>query len=644
MIQTVPQLDASALDWRAGWEPPYLGTYSEWCRDNMVLHTGAKFDPEEAPFCIDTLNDADPRRCVFWNTLVKPVQAGGSVVGEGAILCWIFFLQRVLHRIGDIQYNWETNEKARARWKKRFQKILENTKKILALLPRDDTKYQTCLIILERLNFFMQGTDVDDNLASDSVVAQCNEEIHNWDAGKLALAYGRTTYFQTAWFHHLNISNASNINDQLHKALLNGTNRQWTVKCPGCGLHHAMQFQWEAHEPHFGGLRWDSDGCRRADGSYDYNRIAPTIRNQMPCGYPLHRLADREADVRIRRVLSQTGKYSEPRNPGASVHNESRTFEAVSVHYIDPIILIQEWHDALKSLRYGDPEPLNKFRRERQCRFVDPEDRPMVRILTTEKDVKKDRAGLAGRQLRLFQLDRQRGELSRGEIPHWWLSIWDFGVIEGKPTVQLVFEGKIETDDGVIETLTRHDCIMHHGVADSGHDTLHVYSFCLKHGINCIKGSGEAFFAHENGTKRIFSKEQPLHAMLGAPAKYAAVKARTATGVEMMPDPREPRFWLYSKHGIRERHHFLSTSPEWRTIIPGDVSKDYRAHMESEIPDKKTKPDGSVEIIWRQIRERNDQFVNRCYFAMQLDRAGKVGAAVIQAPLKADEKHNVTRA
>lgn len=618
--------DPMALGWLSGWERPYLGTYSEWCAKHVVLAGSALtdlglFNPLDTPWVIDVLNDCDPRRMVFYNTFVKPVQAGGSVVGEAAILCWLYFLKR-----GDIQYNWESDEKARERWKKRFEKILRATRIILEILPNDPTKYQTCLIILDRLNFTMQGVESDANLASDSIRAQVNEELHNWEAGKMALAYGRTTAYQSSWFHILNISNASNVGDQLHKALQNGTNREWMVECPGCGLFHALRCQWDDNEPQGGGLRYDSTGCKRDDGSYDYNKLAPTVRYQMPCGFVV---AD---DKRERKALSDSGKYSEPRNTGAHKSEESRTLEAVSVHYISWLTLIREKHDALKSLRYGDPEPWIRYLKERECRFWDPEEAPLTQSVVIRSDVKKNRAGLAGRTHRFFSIDRQKGSLGKGEFPHFWLLIVDVGMAEGKLTLQIVFEGKILTEEDVIARLDEHDIKAdlnrHFGMADCTWDTQNMMRFCLQYGINAIVARGDRNFAHENGVRRVFSVEKPLYLDMGANPKYKPRPKAIAGKMEQIPDRREPMRWYYSESGVKDILHFLQHAPDVQIIIPNDVSKDFRAHMESWMRFPKKQTDGSVEMEWQQKRTRDDLYICLTTIAMLMQMSGLIGSAI----------------
>jgi hypothetical protein len=547
------------------------------------------------------------------DTFIKPIQSGGSAAGEVAIC------RRIARRIGgDIQYNWETDEKSDDRWDKRFERILRACRPVENLWPQDRSKAKRGLVNFPHVNFIMQGVFTKKKLSSDSIAFQVNEELHDWKPGFLETAYGRTTAFWNPFI--FNISNAGFKGDQLHEAFLSGSQEHWEVKCPGCGLYHTMRTRWDEKEPHLGGLRYDSKDAKRGKHEYDYTKLESTIRYQMPCGFLVHE------DATLRRQLSLSGKYGEPKNPGAHISERSFTLEAVSVDYIPFIKLIRQKHQALKALSYGDPEPWITYLRERECRFYDRSDRPLLGNITLTPDLKKDRKGMDGRALRLFALDRQQGSLAKGEFPHWWLVIVD---VAPNGDNQLVFEGKILTDEDVIETLDRHECKRHHGCADSGDDTTFVYTFCLRHGINCVKGDKARFYAHEGGTKRIFSPEKPLHGMLGAKPKFDY----TSDGLGgYHPDPREPMFWLYSKHGILERLHYILASKEVKCLIPNDVSDDFKAHMESWDLVREEQSDGSFASVFRQVGERDDLRFCMAYVMMQMDMAGVIGASVGAEP------------
>lgn len=585
----------------------------DWARRHVRLIGSARsetFDPEISPWTrepIDRCDDGVTRIVTF----VKPVQSGGSTVGEIALCRWLS-----VHNGGDVQYNWEDDEKAVERWDKRVEKILKACKPVMARWPSDRHKANKGLVIFAHCNLTVQGVFTESNVSSDSIRFQLNEELHNWEPGRLAQAKNRTTAFWNSVT--ANISNAGDEGDQLHQEFAAGTQQHWEVKCPGCGKFHRMRTRWEDKRPELGGLRYDSAGCKRADGSYDYNKLGPTVRFQIPCGYQVR------DDPVARRALSLSGRYSEP-DPGAPLAHRSYTLEAVAVDYIPWVQLIREKHAALHALKHGDPELWKTYLKERECRFWNPEDRPLMGRIVLSGALKKNRDGLANRFGRLFALDRQQGKLSAGELPHWWLLIRD---VMPNGDSQLVYEGKRVTDEDVIGTLREHGCVMRFGVADSGHDTTHVYQFCLRYGIHAIKGSGEQFFHHQNpgGTpsRRIFSPERPLHAMINAPPTREYVQ----TGQGMVPHPDEPLFWFYSKAGIRDRLAWLRGARKWE--VPGDVSEAYQSSMESEeLQELRSGKTKQVEWVWVQLKKRNDLFVCECYIAMLMEMMGLIGQQAV---------------
>jgi hypothetical protein len=618
-----------------------IGSPVEWGRKHVRLIGSAKaeaYNPEITPWTKQPIEWCDDgiTRIV---TYVKPIQAGGSGAGEIILCRWVS-----TKHSGDIQYNWEDDIKADERWEKRIEKILRACEPVMKRWPKEREKAKKGLVIFPHCNLTVQGVFTDSNLDSDSIRFQINEEIHNWEPGRLKKAYGRTTAFWDSVI--FNISNASEKGDQLHLALINGTHQHWEVKCPGCGFYHVMRTRWDDKRPDLGGLRYDSDGCKRPDGTYNYNKMESTIRFQMPCGYPVR---DTE-DMAERRQLADSGRYGEPTNDGAHISHRSATLEAVSVYYIPFIKLIQEKHEALRAMYSGDPEPWKRYLQERECQFWDPEERPLAGKVVINTAIKKDREGLRKNPLfysRLFALDRQQGTLAKGELPHWWLVIRD--VLTNGDSL-LVFEGKVETDENVIEILDRHECLRFSGVADSGDDTTHVYQFCLKYGIHAIKGGKEAFYAHPDKSKKIYSVERPLHAMLNAPSKYEytwqEVPEYSSDGTaipvaKLAPVKEEPMFWLYSKAGIRDRLSWLRAGGFVKWEVPGDVSNDYKKHMEAEELEKQVDATGHITMVWRQYSERNDLFVCECYIAKLMEIAGLIGIGAIEEPTATAAKEYV---
>ena len=543
-------------------------------------------------------------------TLCKPVQSGGSTFGELILLYWIRFWR------GLLQYNWADNDKAKARWNSRINALINACAQVKAM--RDDAILDNAgEIDFGNVYFRMQGAFAEGNLDSDSVPLQINEEIHDWEPGHLAKARNRST---AVWnYKSLDISNAGKIGGQLDQALKDGTNQTWEVKCPGCKKYHIMRTRWEDKRPDLGGLRYKADGARTGKFEYNYHKIRPTIEFWMPCGYRVH-----NEDLTTRRALSLGGRYTEPRNKGAELIHRSFTYEGVIVDYIDWMTLIKQKHAALRARALGDIEPWRRYTCERECIPYDPDEVPITReSATISAGLKKNREGLPEPKFRTFWLDRQQGESHKGEFPFWWMVIRDFAVdqVTGKLRSLLVYEGKLETDEQCAMVLEEHKCAPWHGGADSGDDTDHVYTFCMRYGINAIKGGKEAFYAHQNGARRIYSPERPLHAMQQRPPKFPYIQG--ADG-KMEPDPREPMFWLYSKDGIRDLLEYVTTNTQYDT--PEDVSEDYTKHQDSETHERVKHPNtGEIISRWIQHRSHNDLFVCECYCVMMALIVGIMG-------------------
>ena len=576
----------------------------EWARKNVRLIGSARsesFDPQITPWIkepLERINDGVTRKITF----VKPVQSGGSAAGEIAICYWISNAAN-----GDCHYNWEDNEKAADRWDKRFERILKASSPVAARWPVDRSKSKKCLVNFAHMNLTMQGVFTEENLDSDSVRFEVNEEIHNWEPGRLEKAYNRTTaYWNSVVF---NISNAGTKGDQLDQAFRSGSMQYWEVKCPKCGSWHAMRT--EAKKDERGGLRYDAEGCRNEDGTYNYPKLIPTVRYEFPCCD--HDMRDVTAD---RRALSLGGRYSEPANLNAPVSDRSYTFEAVAVDYIPWWHLIKQKHDALRALRRGDPEPFRRYKQERECKVWDPEDRPLSGKVVLVSGARKDRDGLTDRVLRPMTVDKQAGSAARGEVPHYWVVIRDY---RADGSSMLVYEGRVGLDADLEVLREKYEVEPRFVLVDSGFAATSVYQLCARYGYNALKGEDRDHYLHEDEAgdekvRRIYSPIQMIDAFEG--------DAKGRAGQNFIP------LILYSKQGIRDRLEWLRGAGEIPWEVPEDVSQDYKEHMESEELRDFVDRDGATRQRWSQVRKRNDLFVCECYQVLCAEMAGLIGVGL----------------
>lgn len=601
-----------------------------WAESNVKVNGGkTSFDASRTPQIVEPIRamaDADTRV----GTLVKPVQVGGSTAGEIVCAYWAAFNN------GLVQFNWENDDKAVDRWKDRILPSLESCRDI----KRTGHRFEEMIGEARYVNTTVrcQGVFTEQSLDSDTVPLQINEEIHSWKPGFLSKARRRQTQVWNA--KAFDISNASSVGDQLHSAYEDGTSEIWEVLCPHCKAHHEMQFRYNPDKPQLGGLRWDSSGCKMDNGRFNYNKLAATIRYQFPCDHILH---DHAAE---RRRLK--GKYRVT-NEGAHVSHRSWNFEAVSCDAISWLSLIQEWHSAIRALKYGDNEPMRRFRTERECKFYADDAIPFQGAVIINPRIVKSREGLPDRAARLWAADKQRGYRAQQQLSHYWLVIRD---VMPNCDSRLVFEGLVQTDGELIATLDEHKAPRFDGAVDASWDTKAVMEMCYRNGLNAVMAnqSHRGMFLHSDKVRRFYSEPKPVHGELNMRPRFRPIP--TAAGWQ--PAREEPRVFFYNKAGLLQNLFFVrdqkqivtaNAAPrlpdpweyiEWET--PGDVSEDYKLQMESwervSVRQQKTKDD--VEGF---EKKRKDDHLLMCegYIAMMMVISGLLPQRLSTLGMKPEE-------
>src|SRR5438876_9214168 len=221
---------------------PAPNSVVEWAEHNVKLIGSARSESYRSnitPWTVDPIecgNDGTRRM-----TFVKPIQCGGTAVGEIVICFWLAHWSS-----GDVQYNWPNDLHADARWKKHVEKKLLACGPVIRRASTNRFDWTNGLVVFPHCNFIVQGINTERSVTGDTIRGQVNEELHdadNWIPGRLEQAYGRLT---ACWNSVIfNISNASHKGDQLHQAFMSGTQQYWEVPCPGCGQFQWMRTRWE---------------------------------------------------------------------------------------------------------------------------------------------------------------------------------------------------------------------------------------------------------------------------------------------------------------------------------------------------------------------------------------------------------------
>lgn len=602
------------------------------------------FKTAESPWLIEPLQMMDDP-LIASETFIKPIQVGGTSCGE------IMLLRRALDSHGQLSYHWPTDDKAKDRWEKWTEKHIRACAPLKNILPWE---YENMLIKFKTgLTFSMVGVFNPGNLDSDTVGIIINEEVHQWETGRLQKARGRQTRVDFPKF--ITISNAGHHGSDLHTEYNNGTQQHYENYCPGCKQHHTMRTRWEDSHPDLGGLRYDSEGCKRPDGTFDYNRLVPTIRYQFPCGYPM------PDDIALRRESATRGRYSQPYNTGAQPTNRSHTLQAVACHNIRWLDLIQEKHNALRSLKTGDDKAWKQYCQERESIFYNPEDhRPFTGAVLTTTGAVKNRTGLPDEAAKAFAFDWQQGFKHLGELTHYW------GIIESVRqdcSSQVLWAGKVDDETELIATLQAHGITEEIGLADgfidASKNTKHILSFCYRNGINAVQGnaSGKGAWKWPDGSTRYYSTKKYIYRELNMPPKYDLVLTRQPNGDRaMMEDPDEPYIILYNKAGLLKNHFFLremksnilahnpkATPDQYiERIIPGDIGEDYLKHhaaWERDHTATAARKMGEVEGF-KQVRRADHLMSCTTYIDLGKDICGWLGDQLARLGMAAPAGHN----
>lgn len=548
-----------------------------WAETCGLKVDGHAFDSARSPQFIEPLRCATTCKDTRKETGVFPVQSGKSTIGE------IFTAWECAFGYGLIQENWQDDAAAEKRWADRILPNLKSVPNLKWAGGRYDEKI--CEAFFTNATLRVQGVFSENALNSDTIPYQKNEEIHLWKPGHLAMADDRQTRIWNS--KQLNISNASIEGDQLHQAFMAGTMEYWENECPICRLWHVMHFRYDKAKPELGGLRYDAS-ARLSDGRPDYNKLAKTVRYQFPCG---HEVSD---TPQARRGLN--GRYGAPRNEGAHVSNRSHTAEAVSFHEIPWLLLIQEWHIAVSSIKIGNKEPMKRFIQRRECHFYSDDKIPYKGTVIYNNTI-KSRSGMPDALFRSAKFDWQAGYKAKGELEHYWGVIFD---VDAEANSQLVWEGKVQGDIELIAELDAHEVPRVNSWVDcTGVQKKRLLQFCYQNGMNAVSLdlSRQSGFLHPDKIRRFYSPGKPIYQQLNTIPVFEPIRKRDPKTHEVseIPHPEEPTVVELHKAGLLANYFFIRNMRESvlkhnkeaaaedyiRIEIPSDVSEDFKTMLES---------------------------------------------------------------
>jgi hypothetical protein len=392
-----------------------------------------RFDVGNSPWLRDPFDSmVDP--LVRHTTVSKAIQSGGTLLAE------ITTAYRIVNDPGPCTFTCQSDEMATLEGKTRMFPLFEAIEPIRQILPRPGPlRTQTEVFFPGGLFFILNSANLS-HQQSQSVRWKINDEIWmpRW-ADVYEDACKRVTAFeQQGTSHILDISQGGIEGDQADKSFRNGSMREWSANCEGCGKSMPLHFRQTMTDDLSvrAGVVWDAD-AHRDDGTIDEVRAAETVRFRCPgCG---HEHADSD---QTRANWRRSGHYVCTReNPPRQW--ESYHWEAVVAHPL--ALLASEFAQAENHFaKYRDESGRMKFKQKREARpwrVV----RESINLFSTEDDGPEYDTGtfiagntIPGEVMRIMTVDRQQAGF--------WVEVraWT-----AEPASWQLWFGKVDTIDMV---------------------------------------------------------------------------------------------------------------------------------------------------------------------------------------------------
>lgn len=618
-MSAIPELDGRARKlvarrYVAAFGPPPDESIPAWARENVTLDktspiSGA-YRVENSPYAVEWF-EAWQDSTVRMITTIGPNQGGRTKAMEVAAL-WSF-----VHRPGPTQYNGKDNKKAAKQAETRFWPMMRNCPPVAAKLPADTRiKNPRDFVMTDGMPFVIQGAN-EGNLQEVSVMTQFNDECFQWDTGMLETAWKRCE-ISYAWNHKIwNGSTGGTDGDDISEAFKDADMREWSFQCLNRKCKHGQPFKWGGPNER-GGVKWDSNEKTRPGGVWDFEALRETVRYECEkCG---HRHADR---LGVRRLMNDSGFYKPTKENqlGKPIKKNGRIFypfrKKVSFRYNALAInwpgvswaqFVEQYLKAVFQARhYANYHPLRIFWQRIMGEFWD--ESKFVHVfnanVVSDYDYRDKETGVP-----VYMAEKWEGECKRfmavdkQEVGYYYV----IRAVRSNGESRLIDRGELDSYDHIENKAEEFGIPKVCVVIDCGYETREVYAAAIKKGWTCLRGDDRTEWIHflENPkTKQKVKVSRPYSpATQGDPGfKFEDRKKLQSKfpGV-VLPGSHMPRYARVLYFSNLEIKDILAAFKQGRAAIywglPGDVGKEYRKQINSEVRYKKTKQKGGVEYWW----------------------------------------------
>ena len=579
-----------AKGWAEGHAPAKKQTVAEWSAENVYLANspmGAKY--QAGGHTDDILNDLQ-NPDVYESSAVGHTGMGKSAVLECAA-CYI-----IAQAPGPMLMLGHTKNTVRDWYETRGRVAFQKCEAVAKYLPSGKDRHKDrkeALIMPGRMDLLLGAANETDT-QEKSMRYTTGDEPWEWKDGMIAELLAR---HHDRWNRkNLLVSQGGVEGTEWHTHTKNGLGFDRGFECPECGTDQVFRWRQVIYgtiNPETGKREIPRDG----NGDYDWLEIMPTVHYECEnpdCGEHF------EDTPRGRMRLTSKAKYI-CRNNAHIPGRITRYIPAMANPRIQLFTLVKQWLLAEDEWKAGNPIPRRQFIQKRLAQFwAEKPDLPTLNVSGEpyQKSQYNNGEKWDDEHARHFRIDVQKG--------HFWASIRSWKIGDGVKS-RLLWEGKIDTWQGLFELQDRYG-IEHRDVWIDGR--YEIDEVVRQITLRCGPPTWDKI-------RRMWNFDNQWNILMG----FDNVKGYQ---YEVGTTKRPRKVWkIFSKWQYGTTHrgqqfrciHFSNLRAkdalsglmglqggEFR--IPVDVSKNYLAHMQSEI-----KREVSPGIFrWEKIKDhiRND--------------------------------------
>lgn len=476
----------------------------------------------------------------------------------------------------------------------RLLPTFRRNKALKGVIP-DKTQDTAISIQFPAMPFELVGAGSPSKLQSRPVRYLILDEARNYPPGALSMVWVRTrTYDEVGGSKKLVATTGSTTSSEIEKAYLNGSQHEPFYRCMGCKGLVPLRYRMKPGKDGEAGeylMRFGEEGVRRSEyrtstGTWDFDRISPTIRHVCPhCG---HAHYDKP---RVRRHMIETLEFI-PQNPDAPRSDRSMTWPAFIARWVSFRSVVEAGLKAYDSMKHGDMQPLMKFVTEWLGESYDDtlSDWKERKDIDKAKSRKYSLGPVASRGRRFMGCDRQAKD---GD--HYW---WEVREVRADGEIRLVNFGKLDPGPELEERLEQ--IRVEYGVeppdllVDSGYKATETYKACARYGWTPMKGVPQGFFL---GVDEAGAQVRKI-VQATFPQEYARIAGERRPLVLWCNDPHKDAL-----------AYLLDGNGKW--TVPADVPFVYVAHQVAEERVQKMRG-GRLVWVWRKVRDKEDDHLRDC--------------------------------